>query len=83
MLEFYRAYATYADLMALTEEMLSRLCILHSGDDTFDGKPLSSKRHLGAYRSMTVWWNTPRFQRQDPRSRYPARSSTTFGDQEG
>ena len=46
MLEFYQAFATYQDLMALTETMLSELCIhLHGTDVTFDENPSPSKRH--------------------------------------
>src|SRR5205085_2788158 len=32
MVEFYQAYATYEDLMRLTEELVSRLCLEVTGN---------------------------------------------------
>ena len=60
MLEFYQAFATYQDLMALTETMLSELCIhLHGTDEiTFDEKPLSFKapfRRLSVYDGLVEY----------------------------
>jgi lysyl-tRNA synthetase class 2 len=53
MLEFYQAYATYEDLMALTEEMLSGLARdaaggmqLTYGDDTIDFTPPWPRRTM-------------------------------------
>jgi len=46
MVEFYQAYATYEDLMKLTEELISRLCLEVTGnllapfgDDVIDYRP--------------------------------------------
>ncbi|MGB0647366.1 MAG: lysine--tRNA ligase, partial [Bradymonadia bacterium] len=60
MLEFYQAFATYEDLMSLTETMLSELCIhLHGTDEiTFDEKPLSFKapfRRLSVYDGLVEY----------------------------
>ncbi len=43
MLEFYQAYATYQDLMALTEEMVGEAAVRVTGsiDVTYQGTPLS------------------------------------------
>ncbi len=60
MLEFYQAFATYEDLMDLTETMLSELCIhLHGTDEIiFDEKPLSFKapfRRLSVYDGLVEY----------------------------
>jgi lysyl-tRNA synthetase class 2 len=43
MLEFYQAYATYQDLMALTEQMVARLAVEVTGADevTFQGRKIN------------------------------------------
>ncbi|MDR2339615.1 MAG: lysine--tRNA ligase [Deltaproteobacteria bacterium] len=54
MMEFYQSYATYEDLMALTEEMLSKLAISILGSTSFDyqgqkidfGPPFRRVRYL-------------------------------------
>ena len=45
-IEFYQAYATYHDLMDLTEELLEQLCISINGSSTttFRGQEISLKR---------------------------------------
>ncbi|HTO99219.1 MAG TPA: lysine--tRNA ligase [Myxococcales bacterium] len=43
MLEFYQAYATFEDLMSLTEEMVARLAVEVTGEDevAFQGKKIA------------------------------------------
>lgn len=60
MLEFYQAFATYEDLMRLTEEMLSSLCQHLHGTDTieFDGRELSFQapfRRLSVYDGLVEY----------------------------
>ncbi|MBX7147742.1 lysine--tRNA ligase [bacterium] len=57
MLEFYMSYATYDDLMKLTEEMLSELAVKVTGSDTvnYQDTPISFKapfRRLSIHDSL-------------------------------
>jgi lysyl-tRNA synthetase class 2 len=47
MLEFYQAYATYIDLMALTEELLARLAVAVTGSSivNYQGQPIDFSAH--------------------------------------
>jgi len=53
MIEFYQAYATYEDLMDLTEELVSSLCKSVTGSDVvnFDGQEISFK---GPWKRLTM-----------------------------
>lgn len=46
MIEFYQAYATYEDLMDLTEELIVKLCdeVIGSRKITYDGKEINFER---------------------------------------
>lgn len=54
MIEFYQAFATYRDLMDLTEELLERLCRVLNGTDTIDYQDKKGIRLARPFRRATM-----------------------------
>jgi lysyl-tRNA synthetase class 2 len=53
-IEFYEAYATYTDLMDLTEELLERVCIAVNGSSTIDFQEHKGIRLCRPFRRATM-----------------------------